>query len=67
MLQEPAGTSTQAHKEEDDPQRPSLHESLQATIAHLRNIQYHHLHDQEELQLAKAQSLAMATVNDELL
>ena len=67
MLQEPAGTSTQEQDKEDEPQRPSLQESLQATIAHLRNIQYHHLHDQEELQLAKAQSLAMATVNDELL
>ena len=67
MLQEPAGTSTKEHDEEDEPQRPSLQESLQATIAHLRNIQYHHLHDQEELQLAKAQSLAMATVKDELL
>ena len=66
MLQEPAGTSTQAHEEEDEPQHPSLQESLHATIAHLRNIQYHHLHDQEELQLAKAQSLAMATINDKL-
>ena len=36
-------------------------------MAHLRNIQYHHLHDREELQLAQAQSLAMANVNDELL
>ena len=66
MLQEPAGTSTQEHDEEDEPQCPSLQESLQATIAHLRNIQYHHLHDQEELQLAKAQSLALAAINDKL-
>ena len=35
-------------------------------MVHLRNIQYHNLHDLEELQLSKAQSLAMATINDEL-
>ena len=49
MLQEPAGTSTQAQEEEDKHQRPSLQESLQAAVAHLRNVQYHHMHDQEEL------------------
>ena len=60
-------TDGQEQDEEEEPPRPSLQESLQVAITHLRNIQYHHLHDQEELQLAKAQSLAMATVNDELL
>ena len=49
MLQEPAGTSTQEQEEEDKPQRPSLQESPQAAVAHLRNVQYHHMHDHEEL------------------
>ena len=49
MIQEQVGTSAQPHLEEDEPQCPSIQESLQATVAHLRNIQYHHLHDQEEL------------------
>ena len=38
MLQESTGTSTQEHDKEDEQQCPSLQESLQATIAHLRNI-----------------------------
>ena len=66
MIQEPAGTSTQPHNEEDEPQCPNIQESLQAVVAHLRNIQYHNMHDQEELQLVKAQGLAMATINDKL-
>ena len=66
MIQEPAGTSTQPHNKEDEPKHPNIQESLQAVVAHLRNIQYHNMHNQEELQLARAQGLAMATINDEL-
>ena len=62
MLQEKASTSNQA-----PPHWPSVQELLQATIAHLKNIQYHHLHNQEELEMVKVQSLAMAAINDELL
>ena len=66
MVQEQAGMSTQPHSKDDEPQRPSAQEFLQAAVFHLRNIQYHHLHDLEDLQLARAQSLAMDTINDKL-
>ena len=66
MVQEQAMMSAQPHSEDDEALRPNIQESLQAAVAHLRNIQYHHVHDQDELQLAWAQSLAMATINDEL-
>ena len=58
--------SAQPHSKDDEMQHPSVQESLQAVVAHLRNIQYHHLHNLEELQLVRAQSLAMATINDKL-
>ena len=66
MLQEQAGTSANPQSKDEAPLRANLEESLQVGVAHLKNIQYHHLHDLEDLQFARAQSLAMATINDEL-
>ena len=49
MVQEQSGTIATPPSEDEAPQCLNLQESLQAIVEYLKNIQYHYLHDLEDL------------------
>ena len=65
-----AGTSSQAVREaeerEEESQEVTINDSLQASTAHLKNIQVQSKINREEKGIVQLQALHMAQINDEL-